>query len=168
MNTQDGNSTYYDARGEDVFPPAGNAALFDGIVSRRVFAFFIDYVVIAVLLVAAYLVMTVVGILTLGLGFILMPPLALIVILGYFALTLGGRNSATIGMKMLGIEMRFTDGRKMNPIMAMFHAVLFWFFNTILTPFIVLIALFSSRGRMLHDMIIGVVTVNSEALHANK
>jgi len=41
------------------------------------------------------------------------------------------------------------------------HAVLFWVSVSFLTPLILLIGLFNGRRRLLHDIILGTVVINS-------
>ncbi len=48
---------------------------YSGVLSRRVFAFIIDYVIVALLCIPAAVVVFFLGIMTLGLGFLLYPVL---------------------------------------------------------------------------------------------
>jgi uncharacterized RDD family membrane protein YckC len=41
------------------------------------------------------------------------------------------------------------------------HAVLFWISVSMLTPLVLLTGLFNSRRRLLHDIILGTVVINS-------
>jgi len=41
------------------------------------------------------------------------------------------------------------------------HAVLFWVSISFLTPLVVLVGLFNGRRRLLHDVILGTVIINS-------
>jgi uncharacterized RDD family membrane protein YckC len=41
------------------------------------------------------------------------------------------------------------------------HAVLFWLSVSFLTPLVLLIGLFNGRRRLLHDIILGTVVINS-------
>jgi uncharacterized RDD family membrane protein YckC len=43
------------------------------------------------------------------------------------------------------------------------HAVVFWVSVSVLTPFILVIGLFNSRKRLLHDMLVGTVLINNPA-----
>ena len=60
---------------------------------------------------------------------------------------------------MAGIHMVRTDGQRVDPLLAMVHAVLFWVRNVVLTPLILLVSLFTDRKRLLHDLLLGVVVV---------
>ena len=41
------------------------------------------------------------------------------------------------------------------------HAVVFWISVSVLTPLVLLVGLFNSRKRLLHDILLGTVVVNS-------
>lgn len=138
--------------------------LFDAVLSRRIIAFVIDAIIIVMLMIPAILIVTVLGFLTFGLGWILFAPLFAIVGLGYVALTLGGPRSATVGMRTVGIEMRTWNGAFIFPLLAMMHALIFWFSIGLLTPLILLVGLFTSRKQLLHDLLLGVVVLNSAPL----
>ena len=53
------------------YDPVTNPELFEGVVARRMLAFVIDFVILAVPVVFAAMFIFVIGILTLGLGFFL-------------------------------------------------------------------------------------------------
>lgn len=132
---------------------------YSGVLSRRVFAFCIDYLLIAILWIPAAIVVFFLGIITLGLAWFLYPALFVIVALLYFGKTLGGDSQATPGMKAMGIAMARLDGGRLDFIMAVAHTVFFWVINSVLTPFVLLIGLFTSRSRLAHDMLLGTVVV---------
>jgi len=149
---------------QDVFDPARNPELFSGVRSRRMFAFCVDVIVIAILTFLAGIVVFFLGVFTLGLGFMLYAILPTAVALLYVAFTLGGPQASTLGMRSMGLEMRLWYGAKPYPLLAAVHALLFWFSISILTPFVLLVSLFSDRKRLLHDIVLGVVVVNSDAV----
>jgi len=41
------------------------------------------------------------------------------------------------------------------------HAVLFWVSISFLTPLVLLVGLFNGRRRLLHDIVLGTVVINS-------
>ncbi|CTQ61883.1 MAG: RDD family protein [Roseibium album] len=146
---------------QDVFDPVRHPELFSGVRSRRIFAFFIDVIVIALLTFGAGILVFFLGVFTLGLGFLLYGILPAAVALLYVAFTLGGPLASTFGMRAMGLEMRLWYGAKPYPLLASVHALLFWFSVSLLTPLVLLVSLFSDRKRLLHDMILGVVVINS-------
>src|SRR5665647_3521250 len=91
------------------YDPVSNPELFEGVLARRVVAFLIDFMVMAVPVVLAAMFIFAFGIVTLGLGWTLywlLPPASVIWAIVYFGITLGGERSATIGMRMMDLEMR--------------------------------------------------------------
>jgi uncharacterized RDD family membrane protein YckC len=146
------------------YDPATRPELFEGVLSRRIIAFVIDAVLIVLLMIPAALVVFILGIVTLGIGWLLYGALFAIVALGYVGLTLGGPNSATVGMRTSGLEMRTWNGSGMFPLLAVMHALIFWFSVGLLTPLVLLVGLFTYRKQLLHDLLLGVVMLNSEPL----
>lgn len=129
-------------------------------------AFVLDFILLAIIISAVTFGLFLLGIPTLGLLWLAIPaiigPLSFAIILGYVAVTTGGDHAATPGMRAVGIEVRMLDGRKLYALMAMFHALAFYFFATLLTPFVVFVGLFTSRRRLLHDFVSGAIVVNSD------
>ncbi|OHV76326.1 RDD family protein [Rhizobium sp. LCM 4573] len=134
---------------------------YSGVLSRRVFAFIIDYLIVGLLWIPAAVVVFFLGIITLGLGWFLYPVLYVVVALLYFGLTLGGPSQATPGMRVMGIALMRVDGRPMDFLTAVVHMVLFWIFNSVLTPLILLAGLFLERSRLVHDLLLGTVMVRT-------
>jgi uncharacterized RDD family membrane protein YckC len=138
--------------------------LYDGVLSKRIIGFVVDAVIIVALMIPAALVLAVVGIITLGIAWLLYPALFAIVALGYVALTLGGPNSATVGMRMAGLETRTWNGAPMFPLLAVMHSLIFWFSVSLLTPLVLVVGLLTPKKQLLHDLILGTVVVNAAPL----
>lgn len=141
------------------FDPVTQPAFFDSVIRKRCVAFIVDAIVILVLSAIAYVVVGLLGIITLGLAWLLLGLVFPVVGLGYNALTIGGPNSATIGQRMMGLEVRMWFGGKVTPLIAAFHALLFWFSLVVFCP-ILLWCFFDARKRCLHDILAGVVVIN--------
>ncbi|EEA96991.1 hypothetical protein PJE062_1830 [Pseudovibrio sp. JE062] len=152
-------NTYYD--------PYLNPHLFDGVRKKRIFACVFDVIAITILFGIAFVVITFLGILTLGLAWLLFPAIWPLVALAYTAFSLGGYNSATPGMRAFGLEMRLQNGGRPYPLYAAIHVLLFYFSVTILSPFVLIVSLFSDQKRLLHDIVLGAVIMNSpvDSLH---
>ncbi len=146
------------------YDPAANPELFEGVLARRVVAFIIDVVIIAIPLILGWMFIFVFGLITFGLGwalFWLMSPGSVIWALVYYGVTLGGPASATIGMRAMEIEMRTWYGAPSYFVLGAVHAIVFWITVSVLTPFILVIGFFNDRRRLLHDIVVGTVLINN-------
>src|SRR5690606_15808047 len=141
---------YSDSASDHVIAAYDDIALYDGVRTKRVLAFFIDYAIVLALCVPMAILVFFIGIFTLGPGFFLYPILFLLVALPYIGLSMGGPNQATPGMRMMGIRIARLDGRPVDFMLAVVHGVLFWALNAILTPFILLATLVLDRKRTVH------------------
>lgn len=144
------------------FDPAVHPELYDGVRTRRIFAFLIDAAVVLFLMIVAFIVIGILGIFTLGLAWLLIPAIWPAVAILYAVLTLGGPHSATPGMRFTGIQIRKVHGGRMDYAMALLHSLGFWFSVSILTPFILLVALFTERKQLLHDLVLGTIAIRSD------
>jgi uncharacterized RDD family membrane protein YckC len=146
------------------FDPYLHPELFRGVLTRRVFAFLIDVVVLAIPVILACLFIAVFGVVTLGLGWVLfwlVSPASIVWALVYFGSSLGGPHSATLGMRVMDLEMRTWYGAPAYFVLGAMHAVLFWVSISFLTPLVLLVGLFNGRRRLLHDILLGTVVINS-------
>ena len=82
-------------------------ALYDGVRTKRVLAFFIDYAIVLALCVPVAVLIFFIGIFTLGLGFFLYPILFLLVAIPYIGLSYGRPQS--------GNARHADDGRPPRP-----------------------------------------------------
>lgn len=148
------------------YDPVARPELFTGVLARRCFAFVLDVLVIVVPLAFLGIFIFMFGLVTFGLGWVLfwfMGPISVIWALVYYGMTLGSPASATLGMRAMEIEMRTWYGEPAYFVLGAVHAVLFWVSVSFLTPLVLLVGLFNERCRLLHDIVLGTVIVNSES-----
>ena len=146
------------------FDPLLQPELFRGVLTRRVLAFLIDIIVLSVPVILGYLFIALFGLITLGLGwalFWLAWPAAVVWAIIYYGASLGGPYSATLGMRVMDLELRTWYGAPGYFVLGAMHAVLFWISISFLSPFVLLVGLFNSRRRLLHDIVLGTVVINS-------
>ena len=146
------------------FDPYLQPELFRGLLTRRVFAFLIDLVVLSVPVILGYLFIAVFGLITLGLGwalFWLAWPATIVWAIVYYGSSIGGPQSATVGMRVMDLELRTWYGAPGYFVLGATHAVLFWVSISFLSPLVLLVGLFNGRRRLLHDIILGTVVINS-------
>lgn len=148
--------------GEIITSRLDDVRAYDGVRTRRILAFIIDYCIVALLTIPFAILVAVLGLLTFGLGWALYSILVPAVAILYIWNTLGGRNQATSGMRMMGIRLDRLDGSRVDGLTAVVHSVLFWASTVILTPLVLLVTLFSDRKRTLHDLLLGTVVSRSD------
>jgi uncharacterized RDD family membrane protein YckC len=136
---------------------------------RRIIAFIIDIILIAVLGTVLAWVIAVLGILTLGLGFLLFHLMPLMPAL-YYVAWLRTRTAATPGQRLLGLTLRQDDtlGLPMpvRPSLAQaitWTVLLYLCFALSMIPF--LLVLITRRHRALHDLLSGLTLVHAAALN---
>lgn len=139
--------------------PATAPELFDGLLTRRVIAYFIDLAVMVALVLALTVIGAILGVLTFGLAFaslVFVIPAAIVL---YYAATLGSPRRATVGMQMMDIVLTPTRGQPLDGWMAILHALVFWLTFWICWPVSLLFALFTPRRQMIHDFVVGTLMV---------
>ena len=152
------------------YDPVTSPELFEGVLARRLIAFVIDIIIIAIPVVVAGIFMAAATIATLGLAAVLFAflsplywPLIVIWVLCYYGYTFGSPPSATIGMRVMDLEMRTWYGAPAYFVLGAVHAVVYWLTVSFLTPLVLLVGFFNPRKRLLHDMVVGTVVINNPA-----
>jgi uncharacterized RDD family membrane protein YckC len=151
------------------FDPYAQPDLFRGVLMRRVVAFLIDLVVLSIPIVLAWVFILLFGVVTLGLGwalFWLISPATVIWPVVYYGMSLGGPHSATVGMRMMDLQMRTFSGTPGYFVLGAAHAVLFWASVSLLTPLVLVVGLLNGRRQLLHDLVLGTVVVNNSVVRA--
>lgn len=146
------------------YDPDLTPELFEGVLARRIMAFLIDFLVIAAPVVLAAMFIFAFGIVTLGLGWALywiLPGASVVWAIVYFGITIGGPRSASIGMRVMDLELRTWYGTPGYFVLGAVHAVGFWFTVSFFTPLILLVPFFNQRRRLLHDILLGTVIINN-------
>ncbi len=141
--------------------PMPTAPNVSGVLAGRTVAFFVDLIFISLIWGALFFVLMIpLGIITAGLIWFLVPPLFPIIALLYNGFTISGRKQATPGMRLFGVKMQMAEsGGEVSFLIAAVHAIFYYVSVTILTPLILLVGVLRSDGRMLHDLLAGVIAV---------
>ena len=137
--------------------PVLDAQFYAGVPIKRLFAWMIDVVVVFVITIALVL-------LTIGLGIFVFPLLLFGANLAYRILSLR-KWSATLGMRLMGIEVRNMHGNRLEPNEAVFHTGLYILITLtgLGIPATILAMLINDRGQGLHDMLLGTTAINRPA-----
>jgi len=144
--------------------PVTHAELFDGVLRHRAVAYLIDVCVIGAIMIAAGIVFALLTVLSFGL---LGPGLWFLfglIPLTYHTLLVGGRYGATVGMRLLDLELRSWDGERPAFLQALAHVVLFYLTVGATGCLILLFALINKRSRTLHDVLSGMLMVRTSGL----
>ena len=138
-------------------------ALSHGVLTRRFGAWCVDMVLIGIITVMLWLMIAAFGVVTLGLGFVVLPGLAAVPFT-YNWLFLSSAMAATPGQAMMGLQVRRNDD--MAPPNWVEAAVWTLFYYVTLALFfpLLLVALFTQRRRALHDILSGLVVIRKRAL----
>jgi len=138
--------------------PSTTPRLYAGLVPRRCLAYLVDVCVIAVLGLCLGFVLSIAGILTFG----LLSPVAVIVMalwpLAYHSFFIASRG-ATPGMRLFDLELRNWSGRAVEPAQSVLVVILFYVTVAMTAWLILLLVLFTDRGRALHDILAGTLVV---------
>lgn len=144
--------------------PRSAPELFEGLLSRRVIAYFIDLAIILALMVGVVLAGLILGLVTLGAAFVAIPVALPIALVTYYAVTLGSFRRATVGMQLMDIVLTPTRGAPLDGWRAFFHPLLFWITCWILPPFSYFVALFTPRRQLIHDLVLGTLMVRKSPM----
>jgi uncharacterized RDD family membrane protein YckC len=146
------------------YDPGVNPELFTGVLARRFIAFVIDIFIIMLPVAFAAIFIFFLGLVTFLLGwalFWLLYPCTIVWALVYCGSTLGSPASATLGMRMMDLEMRTWYGAPAYFVLGAVHAIVFWVTVSVLTPLVLVVGLLNERQRLLHDILIGTVVINN-------
>ncbi|HEV7274957.1 MAG TPA: RDD family protein [Devosiaceae bacterium] len=135
--------------------PATAPELFEGVLTRRAFAFIVDMVIIGVISTLIAIVGLVLGFLTLGLGWLALPVIIPLAILGYYVATLGSPMRATVGMQLMDLVLTPTRGPPLDGWKILIHPLVFWITVWIAWPISLVVALLTPRREMVQDLIAG-------------
>lgn len=139
--------------------PATAPELFEGLLTRRVFAAIVDIVLISLIVSVVSLAGAILGFFTFGLAWVSLVFIVPASIVVYYAMTLGSPRRATVGMQMMDLVLTPTRGQPLDGWMAVIHALVFWITFWISWPISLLFALFTPRRQMIHDLIVGTLMV---------
>lgn len=134
-----------------------------GVLVPRLVAYVIDLFIVGLLGLIVAMSISFLGLVTFGLGWMLFPVVGICTTMAYAAITIGGVNQATIGMRVSGVKVERADGGPPDGITASAHCLLFYVatFTVGLWLLTLLFGVLRSDGRMGHDLLTGLVIVRA-------
>ncbi|MFC3677340.1 RDD family protein [Ferrovibrio xuzhouensis] len=139
--------------------PLADPQLFEGVVLRRALAYLLDLLVILAIIFLFKIAFVILTIVSFGLLTPLLILLGAAIPTAYHTLTIGGPASATLGMRLFGLEVRVWNGGKPGYLQALLQTVIFYMSVSLTAGLILLWALFNNRHRCLHDVLCGTVVI---------
>jgi len=136
--------------------PLDRPELYDGLLWRRSVAFLVDVCLLTAVMMVLWLFNILTFLIFTALLFMLWAAPIFII---YDTATIGGAASATLGMRLLGVQVVTWDGRKPGYLHALISSCLFWFLVPLTGGLILLVAAFSNRRRHVHDMLSGTIII---------
>lgn len=145
----------------DLPHPDPDAEFYEGVPTKRAVAWVIDFVIC---LVAAAALTLVVGIMTIGVGFLFFPGI-LFLIAFFYRFTTIASGSATWGMAFTGIELRDRSGRRLDPLTAALHTGIFMFLMASIIGWAATVAaiLLTRYHQGIPDLLLGTTAINRPA-----
>jgi uncharacterized RDD family membrane protein YckC len=140
-----------------------DSRLSEGTLGKRFFGYLIDLVVIAIVTAVFWVLIGILGVVTLSLGWALFPLLAVVPIL-YNAVTVGGPAQATIGQRVMGLRaVDALTGGRVNWVMAAAHALLFYVAASTFFLWVIDLGLGMVRSdrRLGHDLLTNIAFVRT-------
>lgn len=131
-------------------------------IGSRIFAAFIDVIVMFMLLMSGAFLSTTILPMSVGLGLLLFQLVVLFVIAGYSILLESVWNGQTIGKKMMGIRVRMADGSPVTPGAAAIRSVLRLgdLLLPVLTALDIILLFLSARAQRLGDIAANTIVVH--------
>lgn len=145
---------YDDAALRGLPDPISQSAFYESVPAKRLVAFVVDLVVIVLLsaLIVPFTAFT---------GIFFFPILVAVVSFAYRVVTLTN-GSATLGMRVMGIEFRTSKGERFDLGMAFLHTAMFTVWTSMGLPQLisVVLMLVTARKQGLSDVILGTAAIN--------
>lgn len=132
--------------------PKTNPELFESVLLRRIMAFIVDSIIIAVIMLFVTLIIFITGIATFGVTWLTLPLVLPFSILLYYASTLGSNRRASVGMQMFDLVLTPTKGLPLDGWRVLIHPIVFWLTIWVFAP-LLFIGLFTARRQLLHDLL---------------
>lgn len=134
-----------------------------GVLGSRIFAWIGDAIVVFFLTSLIAAVLFVLGIVTFGATWLLIPIAVAATAFAYAAVTIGGPRQATFGMRMAGLRVETVTGGRPDGLAAAVHALLFYVAAGTVGLWVldILCGIVRSDRRLGHDLLTGLVVVRA-------
>jgi uncharacterized RDD family membrane protein YckC len=134
-----------------------------GVFGPRIVSYVIDLMLVGLLALILWMAVGMLGVLTFGWGWYLLPAVGICAAMGYAAVMIGGRGQATLGMRVSGLKVERAMGGAPDGVSAAAHALLFYVATGtgVLLAATLLCGLVRPDRRLGHDLLTGLVLVKA-------
>ncbi|MGE0658907.1 MAG: RDD family protein [Reyranellaceae bacterium] len=133
--------------------PITEPQYYDGLLSRRVVAYFIDLLLIGAIWVGLWIIGSFISVVTFGLFWPLVILAITVLAPAYHAFFVGSAQAATPGMSLMGLQVRTFDDQPPTFLHALVQIVLFYVTVPTTGGLVLLVVLFNRHRRTLHDIL---------------
>ncbi|MEM9582080.1 MAG: RDD family protein [Pseudomonadota bacterium] len=139
--------------------PITQAEFYAGVPIKRLLAWVVDIIVIAIITAVA-------ATLPFFIGWFFFPLIFMVLSFIYRVVTIGA-HSATWGMRLFNIELRNRQGQHLDGAEALLHTAGYMVASAFFIPQLISLILMgiSERGQGLHDLICGTTAINKPQRH---
>jgi uncharacterized RDD family membrane protein YckC len=145
-----------------IHDPLLHPRLYEGVALRRLLAFFLDVILMGIVLAVAFLAAATLWVVSLTLISIPVALGALVFVVLYDVFTIGGPSSATPGMRVFGLKVINWSGGKPDNLQALLMSALFWTIHWLTGWLAAVVVFLNPRWRAAHDFLAGTVVVRSD------
>jgi uncharacterized RDD family membrane protein YckC len=146
-----------------IHDPLLHPRLYEGVALRRMFAFFLDMILMGIVLVVAFMAAATLWVISFTLISIPVALGALVFVVLYDVFTIGGPASATPGMRVFGLKVINWSGGRPDNLQALLMSALFWTIHWLTGWLAAAIVFLNPRWRAAHDFLAGTVVVRADA-----
>jgi len=141
--------------------PLLHPELYDGVALRRMFAFFLDMILIGVIITIAAMAAAALWLASLTLISIPLVLGTLVFVVLYDVFTIGGPASATPGMRVFGLKVISWSGGRPDNLQALLMSAMFWTIHAVTGWLAAVVVFLNPRWRCAHDFLAGTVVVRA-------
>jgi len=141
--------------------PLLHPELYDGVALRRMFAFFLDMILIGVIITIAAMAAAALWLVSLTLISIPLVLGTLVFVVLYDVFTIGGPASATPGMRVFGLKVISWSGGRPDNLQALLMSAMFWTIHAMTGWLAAVVVFLNPRWRCAHDFLAGTVVVRA-------
>jgi uncharacterized RDD family membrane protein YckC len=150
-----------------IHDPLLHPKLYEGVAMRRMCAFFLDLVLMGIVLFVAFMAAAALWVVSFTLISIPVVLGAMVFVVLYDVFTIGGPASATPGMRVFGLKVISWQGGRPDNLQALLMSAFYWVIHWLTGWLAAAVVFLNPRWRAAHDFLAGTVVVRADAWQDN-